>query len=60
MCSCGSEPEITTHFLLQCQNHKLSRSKLIKNVYNQGQFLQKSDDGESIPFALVQNNSTLI
>ena len=21
MCSCGSEPETTAHFLLRCQNH---------------------------------------
>ena len=60
MCSCRSEPEITTYFLLHCQNHKLNRSKLIKNVYNQGQTLQKSDDDESMPFSIVQHNSTLI
>ena len=34
MCSCGSEPETTAHFLLRCQNHVISRSKLLKNVYN--------------------------
>ena len=60
MCSCDSELEITAYFLLHCQNHKLNRSKLIKNVYNQGQTPQKSDDDESMPFSIVQNNSTLI
>ena len=34
MCSCGSEPETTAHFLLRCQNHVMNRSKLLKNVYN--------------------------
>ena len=32
MCSCGSEPETTAHFLLRCQNHVMNRSKLLKNV----------------------------
>ena len=50
MSSCGSEPETRTQFLLHCQNHKLSRSKLIKNVYNLGQTLRNYDDDESIPF----------
>ena len=30
MGSCSSEPETTTHVLLDCQNHKLNRSKLTK------------------------------
>ena len=34
MCSCGSEPETTAHFFLLCENHVISRSKLLKNVYN--------------------------
>ena len=34
MCSCGSEPETATHFSLLCQNHVISRSKLLKNIYN--------------------------
>ena len=33
MCSCGSESETTARFILRCQNHVISRSKL-KNVYN--------------------------
>ena len=32
MCSCGSEPETTGHFLLPCQNHVMNRSKPLKNV----------------------------
>ena len=39
MCSCGSEPETTAHFLLRCQNHVMNRSKLLKNVYNLDQTL---------------------
>ena len=31
MCSCGSEPETTAHFLLHCQNNLMNRSKLLKN-----------------------------
>ena len=34
VCSCGSEPETTAHFLSRCQNHVKNRSKLLKNVYN--------------------------
>ena len=62
MCSYGSKPETTTHFLLHCQNHKLSRSKLIKNVYNLDQtiILRNYDDDKSILFSIVHNNSTLI
>ena len=46
MCSCGSEREITAHFLLRCQNHR--RSKLLKNVYNLDQTLQNYDDDHLI------------
>ena len=28
MCSCGSEPETASYFLLRCQNHIISRLKL--------------------------------
>ena len=34
MCSCSSEPETTVHFLLRCQNHLISRSKLLENIYD--------------------------
>ena len=44
MCSYCSEPEITAHFLLRCQNHITSRSKLRKNVYNLDQTLRSYDD----------------
>ena len=62
MGSCSSEPETTTHVLLHCQNHKLSWSKLIENVYNLDQTitLRNDDNDKSIPFAIVHNNSTLI
>ena len=30
MCSCGSEPETTAHFLLRCQNHVMNRSNSSK------------------------------
>ena len=43
MCSCGSEPETTAHFLLRCQNHVTNRSKFIKNVYNLDQTLRNYD-----------------
>ena len=43
MCSCGSEPETTAHFLLHCQNHVMKRSKLLKNVYNLDQTLGNYD-----------------
>ena len=51
MCSCGPEPETTTHFLLHCQNHKLRRSKVMKNVYNLDQTitLQNYDDENPYP-----------
>ena len=40
ICSCGSEPETAAHFLLRCQNYAISRSKLLKIVYNIDQTLQ--------------------
>ena len=48
MCSCGSEPDTTAHFLLCCQNHKINRSKFLKNVYDLDQTLQNYDDGHLI------------
>ena len=48
MCSCGFEPETTAHFLLCCQNHVKSRSKLLKNVYNLDQTLRNYDDDHLI------------
>ena len=47
MYSCGSEPESTAHFLLRCQNHVITRSKL-KNIYNLDQTLQNYDDDHLI------------
>ena len=44
MCSCGSVPETTVHFLLRCQNNVINRSKLRKNVYNLDQTLRNYDD----------------
>ena len=52
MCSCGSEPETTAHFLLHCQNHVISRSRLLKNVYNLDQTLQNYDDDHLIHILL--------
>ena len=44
MCSCGSEPGTTGQFLLCCQNHVISRSKLLKNVYSLDHILRNYDD----------------
>ena len=52
MCSCGSEPETTAHFLLRCQNHVINRSKLLKNVYNLDQTLRNYDDDHLIHILL--------
>ena len=52
MCTCGSEPEITAHFLLRCQNHVISRSKLLKNAYNLGQTPRNYDDDHLIHIIL--------
>ena len=48
MCSCGSEPDTTAHFLLRCQNHVMHRSKLLKNVDNLDQTLRNYDDDHLI------------
>ena len=48
MCSCGSEPDTTAHFLLRCQNHVIHRSKLLKNVDNLDQTLRNYDDDHLI------------
>ena len=48
MCSCVTGPETTAHFLLRCQNHVISGSKLFKNVYNLDQTLQNYDDDQLI------------
>ena len=52
MCSCSSEPENTAHFLLRCQNHVISRSKLLRNVYNLDQTLRNYDDDHLIHIPL--------
>ena len=52
MCSCGSEPETTAHFLLRCQNHVMNRSKLLKNVYNLDQTLRNYYDDHLIHIIL--------
>ena len=33
MCSCGSEPEATAHFLMRCQNHVINGSKIFSKMY---------------------------
>ena len=48
MCSCGSEPKTTLHFLFRCQNPVISRSNVLKNVYNLGQTLRNCDDDHLI------------
>ena len=48
MCSCGSEPKISAHFLLRCQNHVITKSKLLKNVYNLDQTLENYDNNHLI------------
>ena len=52
MRSCGSEPETTDHFHLCCQNHVISRSKLLKNVYSLDQTLRNYDDDHLIHILL--------
>ena len=52
MCSCGSEPETTAHFLLRYQNDVMRRSKLLKNVYNLDQTLRNYDDDHLIHILL--------
>ena len=48
MFSCGSEPETISHFLVRCQNHVGSRTKLFKNLYNLDQTLPNYDDDHLI------------
>ena len=61
MCSCGSEPKTTAHFLLHSQNHVISSSNLLKNVYNLDQTLLNYDDAHLIHILLYgSENSTLI
>ena len=48
MCSCGSEPETSAHFLFRPQNHKISRSNLLNNVYNLDQTQRNYDDDHLI------------
>ena len=48
MCSCDSEPETTAYFLLHCQKYVISRSKLLKNIYNLDQTLRNYDDDHLI------------
>ena len=62
MCSCGSEPETTAHFRLRCQNHVMSRSKLLRNVYNLDQTLRNYYDDHLIHillYGLEKFNSNL-
>ena len=55
MCSCGSEPETTAHFLLRFQNHVMNRSKLLKNIYNLDQTLRNYDDDHLIHILLYDS-----
>ena len=48
MSSCSAEPEIRALFLLRCQNHKISRPKLLKNVCNLDQILRNYDNNHLI------------
>ena len=52
MSSYSSEPETTAHFLLHYQNHVISRSKLLKNVYKLDQTLRNYDDDHLIHILL--------
>ena len=44
MCCCVFEPDIIAHFLFCCQNYKICKSKLLKNVYNLDETPQSYDD----------------
>ena len=55
MCSCGSERETIGHFFLHCQNNVISRSKLLKNVYNLDQTLRNYDDDHLIHILLYRS-----
>ena len=46
--SSDCEPKAWSHFLLRCQNHAISRSKLLTNVCNLAQTLRSFDDGHLI------------
>ena len=48
ICSYGSKPKTTVHFLLRCQNHVINRSKLLKNVYNLNEIIRNYDDDHLI------------
>ena len=48
MCRCSPEPETSDHSLLRCQNHVISTSKLLKNVYNLDQTLRSYGDNHLI------------
>ena len=54
MCSCSSEPETTAHFLLRCENH-VTKSKLLRNVYNLEQTLRNYDDDHLIHIFLYDS-----
>ena len=54
MCSCSSEPETTAHFLLCCENH-VTKSKLLRNVYNLEKTLRNYDDDHLIHIFLYDS-----
>ena len=59
MCCRGSEPETTVHFPLSCQNHIISRSKLLKNVYNLHEVLRNYDNDHLIHNILLCGSEKL-
>ena len=48
MRNCGFDMEINPTFHLRFQNDKISRSKLLKNVYNRYKTQLNNDDGDFI------------
>ena len=50
--SCCSELETAAYFLLRCQNHVISSSTLLKNVFDLGQTLWNCDDDHVIHILL--------
>ena len=48
MRNCGFDMEINPTFHLRFQNDKISRSKLLKNVYNRYKTQRNNDDGDFI------------
>ena len=50
--SCCSELETAAYFLLRCQNHVISSSILLKNVFDLGQTLWNCDDDHVIHILL--------